>query len=883
MGFLYRWVLVTFGVLYLTSSFGQIDISSITIVIPARHELKTKKDYLDFVTERYGWTFSYNANQVNVNENIKLDYQISNLRLVLEQLFDKHEIAFLVQPSKKIILQVKPQKVKEFNLFGIVTDKFSGESIFGAVVYDHKSGRQVLTNEKGYYIIQVPEGEIHLEADYIAYKKHISTISMKANTSYNISLENENLIDTIRIKNPKSRIQLVDGGHFIDVFKTKEFNSIIGEKDIINNARILPGVQSGGEGMAGLFVRGGTPDQNLILLEGVSLYETSHLAGISSIFMDESIKEVSFIRNGFPARYGGRLSSVMDVILKEGDKNKHNIGITAGLAGAKLHFDGPIVNEKTTYSLTARTSWVNFYIKNLLKKFTKYDNIGIQYHDILGKVTRHFSPSNSLSFTFYHGSDRLQLDKKSSLIDENNSSQVLNIFDNNGLNWGNIMASLKWNALLSSQISLKLQSGILKYSNGTRSSYNFESIQASGTKTDELDVITRSNITDYNFRADADYFIHDKHTLRSGFNYIIQNFNPTVKQSTVILEGIEENIIDKDSNIIANQLQMYLEDNFRVNKNLSLYAGLHYSNYTQSIKTYSSWQPRFKFIWTPFEKHMLTAAYSKMAQYIHLLSNTGLGLPSDLWVPSTPLIAPQKSTQWSASYTYNLTKSAYINLGVYTKSLENLLEYTTPIEMFYFLINEQNVVPVYNTARDWERNVVKGSGKSEGIELLLHKSEGNTKGWISVTKSKTYKTFKEINNGLAFPANHDKTWDLSVGLIHKFSHSFSMGANFVYNTGNAFSLATEEYDSYEGIKLLNSTGRNNYRLPDFHHLSLNAVYKVKKENTDISYSINLYNVYNRLNAYYIYIYENNTPPYEKLLRKVSILPFTPTFNISVSF
>jgi outer membrane cobalamin receptor len=883
MSLLYRLILFSFGVFYITSSFGQTDINNITIVIPARHELKSKKDYLDFITDRYGWTFSYNANQVDVTGTIKLDYQISNLRLVLEQLFDNDEIAFIVLPSKKIILQVKPPKLKEYSISGIVTDKWSGESIFGAVIFDHKSGRQVLTNEKGYYIMRLPEGESKLEVNYIAYKRQITPIQIKAAMTLNVSLENENLIDTIRIKNPKSRIQLVDGGHFIDVFKTKEFNSIIGEKDIINNARILPGVQSGGEGMAGLFVRGGTPDQNLILLEGVSLYETSHLAGISSIFMDESIKEVSFIRNGFPARYGGRLSSVMDVILKEGDKNKHNINITAGLSGAKFHFDGPIVNEKTTYSLTARTSWVNFYINNLLKKYTKYDNIIVQYHDILGKVTRHFSPSNSISFTLYQGSDRLQLDKSSSLIDSENPTQILNVLDNNGLKWGNIMSSIKWNVLLSSKISLKVQAGVLKYSNGTRSSYTFESINATGSKTDALDVITSSNITDYNVRADADYFVHDKHTIRAGFNYIKQHFNPTVRQSTVILQGNQENIVDQDSVIKANLFQTYIEDNFRLHKNLSIYGGFHFSTYTQASKTYSSLQPRLKAMWTPFEKHMLTAAFSSMTQYIHLLSNSGLGLPSDLWVPSTPLIAPQQSLQWSGNYTYNLTKSAYINLGYYTKKLDNQLEYTTPIEMFYFLINEQNVVPVYNTARDWERNVIKGSGKSEGVELLLHKSEGNTKGWMSLTKSKTYKTFKDINNGLAFPANHDKTWDLSVGLIHKFSNSFSMGANFVYNTGNAFSLATEEYDSYEGIKLLNSTGRNNYRLPDFHQLSINAVYKTKKDKTDISYSLNLYNVYNRLNAYYIYIYQNNKPPYERLLKKVSILPFTPTFNISVSF
>lgn len=272
-----------------------------------------------------------------------------------------------------------------------------------------------------------------------------------------------------------------------------------------------------------------------------------------------------------------------------------------------------------------------------------------------------------------------------------------------------------------------------------------------------------------------------------------------------------------------------------------------------------------------------------MTQFLHLLSNTGLGLPSDLWVPSTKLIAPQHSTQWSANYTFNIAESTYINLGGFSKKFSNSLEYTTPIEMFYFLINNQNIVPVYNTARDWERNVIKGRTTSKGFEFLLHKPTGKLKGWISLTWSKTLKYFSEVNNGQAFPANHDKTWNMNVGLTYHFTPKFTTGANFVYNTGNTFSLATEEYNSTEGIKLLRSNGRNNYRLPAFHQLSINAAYLVKKEKYDIRYSLNVYNIYNRLNAYYIYIYENNSPPFEKILKKVSILPLTPTFNISINF
>jgi hypothetical protein len=280
---------------------------------------------------------------------------------------------------------------------------------------------------------------------------------------------------------------------------------------------------------------------------------------------------------------------------------------------------------------------------------------------------------------------------------------------------------------------------------------------------------------------------------------------------------------------------------------------------------------------------MISAAYSNMAQYIHLLSNTGLGLPSDLWVPSTENIKPQNADQWSLSYTYNINKSAYINLAAYTRKINNAIEYTSPVELFYFLINDQNIVPVYNTSRDWERNILSGTSTSEGIEFLVHKTKGRTKGWTSITWSETLKSFPEINNGQPFPASHDKTWNINAGLSHLFTPRFSMGLQFVYNTGNAFSLATEEFSSALGITLLNNNGRNNYRLPDFHQLSFNATYTIKNDKFLSNISLNIYNVYNRLNAYYIYIYKNPIEPNDLISKKVSILPFTPSFTFSTNF
>lgn len=870
--------------LLISRSWSQKDVLFSKITVENNSQLISQKNYLDYLSSKYDIVFSYNANLLKDDKIVKLTTMSGTMAALLHEIFSDHQLVILTQAPNKIILHSKGVKktIPTFILSGHVYDKNSHEQISGAIIFERHSNTSVISNENGYYIIEIPSGAANLEIRYLGYMNQQHDLQLSQETTFDVFLDDSNELPTIVINgdDPKSRINLGNSGDIMDVFKTKEFKSIVGDRDIINNAKILSGVQSGGEGQSGIYVRGGSPDQNLIQLEGVALYETSHIAGISSIFVEESIKEASFIKSGFPARYSGRISSVMDIQLKDGDQTKAKRTITMGLPGAKIHLDGPVFGSKTTYNVSARTSWLNFYVDKTLRKFTKYNNININYNDFLGKITHHFTPSNSISFTVYSGSDRLGLTKIDTI---QSNDYTLNIFDRNALNWGNKMASLKWNRLIGDKLSIKFQSGILSYNNGSRSSYKFDTILSDTTKTDELDVISASNILDKNARLDLEYYYNDKHVFKLGANLISHAFNPTVKQSLVILEGEEANITDRDSTINASEMSFYVEDNFKIGSSFFLYAGINATFFRIGSTTHPSYQPRLKAIWSPVEKHLFIGAYSRMGQFVHLLSNTGLGLPSDLWVPSTENIKPQYSDQYSLQYTYNILPSTYFTLGGYTKTFANALEYTSPIELFYFLINNQNIVPVYNNTKDWERNLYFGKGTSKGVEWLIHKKEGNTKAWFSTTYSKTDRTFGDINNGLPFPASYDRTWDINTGISQKITGSFSVGANFVYGTGNTFSLATEEFDSFLGIKLLKSDGRNNYRLPPFHHLSLNANYTHTGKTFDTVVDFNVYNVYNRLNAYYIYIYKNLESPNENILRKVSILPITPSVNISIKF
>lgn len=866
----------------ISDSLGQNDILSEEIILHSSSHLRTKRDILNYISKAYNLVFSYNASELNVDEAPKRLPFSGSLSFVLNEVFGEKNINLTYLPPNKIVLQRQLQEASSFNLSGIIINSETNEALYGAQLIEQNSGISVISNENGYFIMQLPPGHFSIRAFYLAYKAGEYQGTINKNTYIRIPMESDNFLDTIIIHKSTSKFQLADGGDLLKIFQTREFKSIIGETNVVNNARILPGIHSGGEGMSGLYIRGGTPDQNLILLDGVPVYEASHIAGISSIFIDESIKSISFIKNSFPARYGGRLSGVMDVQLNEGDKRQNHTSITAGLAGVDAHVNGPIIKDKLTYSLSGRTSWLNFYVNNLLKKFTKYDDIILSYHDLLGKITWHHSGTSNLSLTLYNGSDRFGLEK-STVIDSPEMNYHLSVYDNNRIGWNNTLASLKWSSIVGDKFKVSAQAGYLKYNNNTRSSYVFESSFQDTSNTDILDVLTHSDIKDYNFKVNVDYYAGNEHVIRGGFDYMIQQFNPAVKQSTIIISGSSDGITDKDSVLHGRQYHAYIEDNYNWSDKIYLYGGIHLSGFRQASRNFTTLEPRINAIWAASRKQSLSISFGYMTQFLHLLSNSGLGLPSGLWVPSTESIKPESLKQLSVGYNYNFNKGLYVSLSAYTRQYHNLLEYTTPVEMFYFLINNQNIVTVYNTSKDWERNVISGNGHSKGLELLIHKTLGSYKGWLSVSRSRTTRSFEDINDGEAFPASNDRPWDINLGLNHRFSQKISAGVNFIYNTGNPFSLSTEEYDSYLGIKLLKSEGRNNYRLPDFHQLSFNASFHTQNDNFETETSLNVYNVYNRLNAYFIYIYKNPITPEEAILKKVSILPITPSVSFKVKF
>ena len=879
--------ILVFGILFLPHLSAQKLPGDVPVTFGDSKEIKSFKDVIYFIEANYDVVISYNASQLDQEATIDDIEKLQGLtvsKIIHQLLSDYNYRLILQQPNKFIILiQGRKSEPKLFWISGKITERATGEPISGALIIDTHHQSMVIANDDGYFTMEVPAGERNLEVRYIGYKPWVERIDVSSPLFLSPKLEVDNALPLITISDAgfHNGINLNNSGEIIQLYQYNEFRSVSGEIDPLNNTKVVPGIQSGGEGQSGLFVRGGNPSENLVLLDGMKVYEPSHIGGIASIFVNDMVKEAVVMKNGFPARYSGHLSSVLDVTLKNGNQSAHKKTISFGLASGKIHAEGPIGNGKTTYNFALRSSVLRPYIDGVLRKFTKYDDIDIQYYDAIGKLTHAFSPTTQLSVSFYNGRDRLTLVKNDLLLSDD---YLLNAYNRNALGWKNTMFSIKFNHLIKERWVVKGQAGYLKYTTNNRSTYNFEKTEVDSSYQNALDVISHSAIEEYSVKGDIEFYLNDRHIFRSGVQWSRPMLNPTIKQSLVVLDGNEASIVDPDSVYSTTDINVYFEDNFKLGSKLFIYGGFNINIFnTEDNTTYSYLQPRLNMIYHPHPKHTITLAYSRMSQNIHLLSNHGIGLPSGLWVPNTKEVQPELSSQWSANYAIHLWESVHVSLGAYTKAYENAIEFTAPTDLFYTLLQSVPSNTIFNQYKDWQKNVFFGTAQSKGLEMIMHKRSGNTQGWISATWSKTTRRFPDIDNGQPFPSTYDRTYNINASIIQNISDRWTVQSQFVYATGNTFSLATEEFNSILDVQLLKSNGRNNYRLPPYHALTVSAHYKRSFKKIDFHFDASVYNVYNRLNAYYIYIYRDVNNPDDYFLKKVSVLPVTPMVHFSLHF
>ena len=766
---------------------------------------------------------------------------------------------------------------------GYVKDGASGEALIGARIYISELKTGTVTNVYGFYSLTIPAGNHEILYSFVGFEVIKKGVQLDDDMELSISLKDGNTLNEVVVTGEQKQHESTEISTInLNMDKVKSLPVLLGEVDIIKTAQLLPGIQSGSEGSSGIYVRGGGPDQNLILLDGVPIYNANHLFGFFSVFNADAINSVKLVKGGFPARYGGRLSSVIDIRMNEGDMKKIHGEGSIGIISSKFMLNGPIIKDKTSFMISARRTYIDLLAKPFIKKLGKGATGGYFFYDVNAKLNHIINKNNRIYFSTYFGDDKFSVND--SYKYENNGTA----FEGNstgGLKWGNKIMALRWNH----QYTPKLLSNLtLNYSD-----YRFvtgfgEKSWVQGKKDSLIDNFSfnySSGITDWGGKIDFFYYPGPRHKINFGIGETYHTFKPGVNQLKFSEPGSEDVKIESGaSKVYAHEFYAFVEDDFNLTERFSANLGLHFSNLLVRKKMYHALQPRMAFNYKLDEKSSVKASYSRTAQFLHLLSNTTIGLPTDLWVPATDSIPPQYGNQVSLGYVRELPKGYRIGVEGYYKTMDNLLEYKEGASFF-------------NTNKSWEEQVEIGKGNSYGGEVLFEKRTGKTTGWIGYTLSWTNREFENLNDGKKYPFKYDRRHDISVVVTHKFNDKIDIGVVWVYGSGNAVSLPLQKYNALnenpsqaqQSFNNNNTTNvehigdKNSYRMPAYHRLDVGVNIHKEKKWGEATWSFGLYNAYSRKNPFYLTFGYLKKQPSKYALKQISLFPIIPSVSYNFKF
>lgn len=765
---------------------------------------------------------------------------------------------------------------KKYTISGYVKDAASGETIIGANISVKNFLKGVTSNQYGFYSLSLPEGEYEIAVSNIGYNTFESTIKLQHDTTFIVNLSVKATLQQEVVVVSKKRESNVKGAQMgkvtLPIEQIKSIPAFMGEIDLLKTIQLLPGVRNAGEASAGLYVRGGGPDQNLIMLDDAVVYNSGHLFGFFSVFNSDAIKNVSLIKGGMPAQYGGRLSSVLDVAMKEGNNQKLQLDGGIGLIASRFSVQGPIKKNKASFILSGRRTYVDVLAKPFVKKTSQFYGSGYYFYDLNAKLNYQISDKDRVYVSGYFGRD---------VFTFKNSRQGLNV----NIPWGNSTGTIRWNHVFNNKLFVN-----------TTALYNDYNFLFSG-KQDDFEATLSSGIRDIGLKQDYDYYPASGHKIKFGGQYTYHRFYPSVvsgRQDTVVFDPL--NAQTKFSHDAA----IYLQDDWEVSEKLNVNAGIRYSifqqigkykRYTtdafgnrldsivygagQAVKTYGGAEPRLTLRYSLKNGSSLKFAVTRNLQYIHLVSNAGTTLPTDIWVPSTYNVQPQKSWLYAAGYFRNFKDNQYeTSLEVYYKSMKNQIEY------------REGYTP--NTLKDTEEDFVFGNGYSYGAELFVNKVKGRLTGWVGYTLSWTWRKFDSLNSGRRYPAKYDRRQDLSVIATYSLNKKWKFSAAFVFGTGNAATLPQRFY-IVGGVLTQEYSDINQYRLPSYHRLDISAILTPKSKpgkKVKSEWVFSIYNVYSRQNPYFIYFAQEGNPlagTQKVQAKQVSIFPIIPavTWNFKL--
>ena len=758
---------------------------------------------------------------------------------------------------------------------GYVRDSLSRETLIGATVQTQNSGKGVNTNAYGYYSLTLPEGEYKMIISFVGYYPLEQTIVVKGDQEVNFSLlSRSSLSQEIIISSRKkdANVRNAQMGQIdLTTSKMKSLPVIFGEIDPLKTLQLFPGVANAGEGNSGIYVRGGGPDQNLILLDDAVVYNTGHLFGFFSIFNGDAIKNTSLIKGGMPAQYGGRLSSVLDISMKDGNMKKFQAEGGIGTIASRLSIQGPIKKDKSSFMISGRRTYIDALVKPFIKKGSQFYGSGYYFYDLNTKFNYRFSNKDRLYISGYFGRD---------VFDFKNNQRQFNV----SIPWGNSTMTARWNHVFDQKLFMNTT---LLYND-----YDF----TLGALQNNFNFTLSSGIKDLSLKTDFDHYLTPEHKLKYGALFINHRFSPSV------VSGRQDSVVFKPNNAqlkYAREVGFYAQDDWDINDKMKLNYGLRWSGFQQvgpynryitdnngnrldsfqytrgqELKFYHGLEPRATLRYSVDDVSSFKASISRNRQYIHLVSNAGTTLPTDVWVPSTFRVKPQLSWQYAAGYFRNFKDNTWeTSVEFYYKTMDNQIEY------------KEGYTP---SIKDPEEEFVFGKGWSYGAEFFINKTKGRFTGWIGYTLAWSWRKFPDLNKGNPYPAKYDRRHDLSVVGMYELNPKWKFSAVFVYATGNATSLP-EKFYLVEGVLTQQFSSINQYRLAPYHRLDLSATFNPeapKPRKIKSSWSFSLYNAYSRKNPYFLYFDQTGSAFAGTLkvqAKQVSLFPVIPSVTYNFKF
>jgi hypothetical protein len=813
--------------------------------------------------ESKGYIVSYNPRVLPLEQGMNFknsDFNLYELLDFLERSFAL--VSSINEDETRIVLSA----LDKITVHASLIDSLSGESIIGAyVIYNDQY--LCSSNALGYISFTIVKREASITIWNIGYQPY--RLKLTPGTYDRLVLKMKPHLDF--------EVEIVDVEEHHELFKERissstldNFQSVSGNSDLVETLKASPGVSPGGEGQNGYTVRGGGPHQNLILMDGMNVYEASHLGGLSSIFLPGAIKYINFHKDAFPARYGGRVSSVLDVRLKDGNRQEFERQLSMGLEGIMGRFDGP-VSKRLSVNMNVRTTWFDDLAGPLVQRNTSIESLDMGYSDAFAKLTWWLSPGSRISGSAYWGEDIIKLVRNSSPVN------FTGFQDLNRISWGNRMASLKWETVIGDQFFVKLQSGISSYDYNSRGSYEFEFEENGMPSQRAFDILSVSSISDHKISGELDYYSNKYGQFKIGAQYIDNLNRPSIEESNNFASE-PETVPLSDTSYHSREMAFYFENSLSLGTDLNFISGLRWSNYYTGSNHFSYLEPRLR-LQFDFVNSSVGISYSRISQFIHLLSNPGPGLPSDLWVPSTSRLAPELSDNFSIEYSAHF-KSFSWGASLWYKSFDNLVEYENPSDIIYSIIIDNELYQVEVNNDNWEERISSGGGYATGIELYSSMSYKSLNLRLNYGYSRSFRQFNELNGGNRFPFRYDQPHQASALMQWKFNEYAQLRMHWQFATGFAYSLSNTERLGADGQPVLVPSSRNNFRLPDFHHLDISYEHRFVMDNSIVKLNMGVYNVYNRLNAFYEYLSEDPQTGAAELV-KISIFPILPQFNLSL--